>query len=65
MSGLGQNIHLLHCASALRAVGGSGVDWGATRRLQWYWCQSLQKQPRTVEEVIIKGNETISQADEK
>lgn len=38
MSGLGQNIHLLHCsaaaAAALRVPGGSGADWEATVRLQ-------------------------------
>lgn len=51
MSGLGQNIHLLHCASAVHAGGGSGADWGATMRLQWYWCQSVGVQPRTVKTV--------------
>lgn len=51
MSGLGQNIHLLHCASAVRAAGGSGADWGAMMRLQWYWCQSVAVQPRTVKAI--------------
>ena len=48
MSGLGQNIHLLHCASAVHAEGGSGADCEARMRLQWYWCQSVGVQPRTV-----------------
>lgn len=34
-------VHLLHCASAVHAGGGSGADWGATMRLQQYWCQSV------------------------
>lgn len=54
MSGLGQNIHLLHCASAVHAVGGSGADWGAMMHLQWYWCQSVEVQPRTVKAIEAK-----------
>lgn len=51
MSGLGQNIHLLHCAGAVHARGGSDADWGATTHLQWYWCQSVGEQPRTVKTI--------------
>lgn len=51
MSGLGQNIHLLHCAGAVPAGGGSGADWGAMIHLLWYWCQSVGQQPRTVKTI--------------
>lgn len=51
MSGLGQNIHLLHCAAAVRAGGGSVADWGAMMHLQWHWCQNVRVQPRTVKTI--------------
>lgn len=51
MSGLGQYIHLLHCASGVHAGGGSVADWGAMMRLQWYWYQSMGVQPRTVKTI--------------
>lgn len=51
MSGLGQNIHLLHCAAGVHAGGGSAADWGAMMLLQLYWCQIEGVQPRIVETI--------------
>lgn len=57
MSGLGQNIHLLHCAAAVHAGGGSGADWGATMLLQWYWCQTVGVQQERLVLLVQVGAE--------
>jgi len=48
MSGLGQNIHLLHSAAAAAILAAERrlADWEAGTPLRGRWCLSVGRQPR-------------------
>lgn len=51
MSGLGQNIHLLHYAFVVHDVEGSAADQVTVMHLQGYWFQSVEIEPRKVKHI--------------
>lgn len=63
MSGLGQNIHLLHCAFVVH-VEGSAADQVAVLHLQGYWFQSVKIEPRKVKD-IKSGCKVFKQSTER